>query len=191
MKEGMHIISRNSSNVRRRDCENSDTRRKGLNFSSKIFVFMTRRAPPKLYPPNRCCVVTKLYQKIRWSRHVGIICSDDFCFLLDADDAAMKFTNDGGSLESRTIFLQHDNNVTTYCLMWKEYDRIMDHQIHKKPLNSPDLNVNDLSFFRALHACEWDSVKEAREYVDVRQGAYCLFISRKLNLVFLTLQSCL
>ena len=32
--------------------------------------------------------------------------------------------------------------------------------------NSPDLNINDLSFFRALQACQWDSVKEARVNVE-------------------------
>ena len=37
-----------------------------------------------------------------------------------------------------------------------------------QPPNSPDLNVNDLSFFLALQACQWwDSVEEARNNVDL------------------------
>ena len=59
------------------------------------------------YRFRNLCLVSKHYQKIGWStgRDVGITCGDDFCFcyLADADNAAMKFTR------GLVLFLTHPN----------------------------------------------------------------------------------
>ena len=45
-------------------------------------------------------------------------------------------------------------------------DEEWDIWLTKQPANSPDLNINDLSFFRKLQSGQWDSVEEAHNDID-------------------------
>ena len=64
-----------------------------------------------------------------------------------------------------------------------------------QPPNSPDTNINDLSFFRALQSCQWDSVEEAKDdkdsLIEAVKAAYADFDHKKNNRSFLTLATCL
>ena len=56
--------------------------------------------------------------------------------------------------------------------------------------NSPEMNINDLSFFQALQSAQWDSVEEANHDMDglveaVRTAVYESFEPMKLNCSFL------
>jgi len=61
--------------------------------------------------------------------------------------------------------------------------------------NSPDLNINDLSFFRALQSGQWDSVEESNDDVDSLIGAvqasFHSFDPNLLNFSFSTLKGCM
>jgi hypothetical protein len=50
-------------------------------FSSTILAFPTSRSPPKLYPPNKYCAISKLYQKIGWITHIGLHVVTIFVFV--------------------------------------------------------------------------------------------------------------
>ena len=64
-----------------------------------------------------------------------------------------------------------------------------------QPANSPDTNINDLIFFRALQARQWNSVENAREdpygLILAVTTAFQEFEPRLLKYNFLTLQTCL
>ena len=62
-----------------------------------------------------------------------------------------------------------------------------------QPPKSPDLNVLDLSFFRALQSHQWRSgfANNINELVAQVQLAFVTFESRKLDFAFLTLQHCI
>ena len=64
-----------------------------------------------------------------------------------------------------------------------------------QPPNSPDTNINNLSFFHALQSCQWDSVEEAKDnkesLIEAVQMAYADFDDKKINRAFLTLATCL
>ena len=42
----------------------------------------------------------------------------------------------------------------------------IDKATSEQPANRPDLNINDLSLFRALQSGQWDSVEEAHNNID-------------------------
>ena len=64
-----------------------------------------------------------------------------------------------------------------------------------QPANSPDMNINDLSFFLVLQSGQWDSVEKANhdmaELAEAAMAVYELFEPTSLNCSFLTLQGIL
>ena len=66
-------------------------------------------------------------------------------------------------------------------------------KLQTQPPKSPDLNVLDLSFFRALQSHQWRSgfANNINELVAQVQLAFVTFESRKLDFAFLTLQHCI
>jgi hypothetical protein len=62
-----------------------------------------------------------------------------------------------------------------------------------QPAQSPDTNLLDLSFFRALQSAQWDHgfATEIDGLIAQVVRAYDEFPTRKINFGFLTLQSCL
>jgi hypothetical protein len=62
-----------------------------------------------------------------------------------------------------------------------------------QPAKSPDLNVLDLSFFRALQSAQWDNGFETTidGLVDQVLRAYADFVPRKIDKGFLTLMGCM
>ena len=62
-----------------------------------------------------------------------------------------------------------------------------------QPAQSPDTNLLDLSFSRALQSSQWDHgfANEINGLVAQVTRAYCDFPPRKIDFGFLTLQSCL
>ena len=64
--------------------------------------------------------------------------------------------------------------------------------LYTQPPNSPDLNINDLGFFRALQSLYHKSTPEnTQQIIEVVQQAYENFESNKINGIWLTLMSCL
>ena len=102
--------------------------------------------------------------------------------------------------ENRNVWLQHDNATSHFkadhepflvagsALGWNI-------RLTPQPPNSPDLNINDLAFFRALQSNQWDSVEDAREdkdsLIEAVLAAYEDFPPKLLNFSFLTLAGCM
>ena len=65
--------------------------------------------------------------------------------------------------------------------------------LQTQPAKSPDLNVLDLSFFRALQSHQWRSgfANNINQLVEQVQLAFETFEPRKLDFAFLTLQHCM
>ena len=65
--------------------------------------------------------------------------------------------------------------------------------LETQPAKSPDLNVLDLSFFRALQSHQWRSgfANTMEELIVQVQRAYGEFEPRKIDVAFLTLQCCI
>ena len=63
-------------------------------------------------------------------------------------------------------------------------------RLTRQPANSPNLNINDLSFFRALQSGQWDSVEEAHNDIDglieAVQAAF-VFLTNQIKLFFLNI----
>jgi hypothetical protein len=58
--------------------------------------------------------------------------------------------------------------------------------------NSPDLNINDLGFFRALQSLYYqEAPRNEGEIITMVENAYRLYPWRKINRLWLTLQSCM
>ena len=96
---------------------------------------------------------------------------------------------------NKRIYLQHDNASTHFCSNFSPFvaaatDKEWDIRLTKQPANNPDLNINDLSFFRALQSGQWDSVEEAHNDIDglieAVQAAF-VFLTNQLKLFFLNL----
>jgi hypothetical protein len=66
-------------------------------------------------------------------------------------------------------------------------------KLQTQPAKSPDLNVLDLSFFRALQSHQWRSgfANNIHELIAQVQLAFVTFETRKLDFAFLTLQHCM
>lgn len=64
--------------------------------------------------------------------------------------------------------------------------------LYTQPANSPDVNINDLGFFRALQSEYYKSTPgNAREIIQCVQQAYVAYNSNKINRIWLSLMSCL
>ena len=66
-------------------------------------------------------------------------------------------------------------------------------QLETQPPKSPDLNVLDLSFFRALQSYQWRSgfANNIEELIEQVQRAFETFPARSIDFAFLTLQCCI
>jgi len=72
---------------------------------------------------------------------------------------------------NKQIYLQHDNASTHFGSDFAPFvaaatNEEWDIRLTKQPTKSPDLNINNLSFFRALQSGQWDSVEEAHNDID-------------------------
>ena len=82
-----------------------------------------------------------------------------------------------------------------YCMMeGLVYEGILPHRnkifLDTQPAQSPDLNINDLGLFAALQAMYNRTVsKDALELVENVKKTYAAYPHRKINFLFLTLQS--
>ena len=94
---------------------------------------------------------------------------------------------------NKRIYLQHDNASTHFGSDFAPFvaaatDEEWDIRLTKQPANSPDLNINDLSFFRALQSGQWDSVEEAHNDIDglieAVQAAFVFFNQRNKIVLF-------
>ncbi|XP_057770758.1 uncharacterized protein LOC130990549 [Salvia miltiorrhiza] len=101
------------------------------------------------------------------------------------------------SLNGRRIYIQQDNakpHLHVNDPEFVEAARQDGFDIHLccQPANSPDLNVLDLGFFRAIDSLQHQEAPSTiDELVLAVQKAYDIFPVEELNNVFLTLQSCM
>jgi hypothetical protein len=96
------------------------------------------------------------------------------------------------------ITIQHDGasaHIEDNDVEFREHARnpLWEISILTQPAKSPDLNVLDLSFFRALQSEQWRSAREFTIGGLVNQvlAAFERFEVRKIDFGFLTLQSCM
>ncbi|XP_057792560.1 uncharacterized protein LOC131009281 [Salvia miltiorrhiza] len=97
---------------------------------------------------------------------------------------------------SKDIFIQQDNAKPHIKPDDPEFVAVarqdgFNFQLVCQPANSPDTNVNDLGFFRAIQTLkDQKPAKNVEELLKNVQDAYEEYPPEKLNHVFLTLQSC-
>ncbi|KAM3341368.1 hypothetical protein P3S68_029003 [Capsicum galapagoense] len=95
------------------------------------------------------------------------------------------------------IFLQQDNarpHIGNNDLEFIEAARQdgFDIRLCFQPSNSPDLNVLDLGFFRAIQSLQYQKApKNVDELVEAVERSFDEMKAKQLNHVFLTLQSCM
>jgi hypothetical protein len=99
--------------------------------------------------------------------------------------------------EGRTIFIQQDN-AKPHLLPHDEGFRQavaqtdLDIQLMQQPLNSPDMNVLDLCFFRSLQSLtDTRAPTNIRELIEGVEQEYKDYEVDKLTRSFLTLKSCM
>ncbi|XP_057808982.1 uncharacterized protein LOC131023458 [Salvia miltiorrhiza] len=100
------------------------------------------------------------------------------------------------SFASKNIFIQQDNVKPHIKVDDPEFLAVaradgFNIQLVCQPANSPDTNVNDLGFFRAIQSLkDQKPVKDVGELIKNVQDAYNEYPPQKINHVFLTFQSC-
>ncbi|XP_038715957.1 uncharacterized protein LOC120009425 [Tripterygium wilfordii] len=96
-----------------------------------------------------------------------------------------------GTLETKPI-LSVTKDVIHSCLIEKFCGKIWVTHLCCQPLNSPDLNVLDLGFFRAIDSLQHQEAPSTMdEFVLAVENAFYMFPEEDLNNVSLTLQSCM
>ena len=96
---------------------------------------------------------------------------------------------------SRTIYIQQDGVKNHIREDDEEFNNVLmeqeiDAKLYTKTLNSPDVNILDLGFFRAIQSFNNASPKNEAELIQSVQDAYENYLQHKLNWTWLTLQSC-
>ena len=96
---------------------------------------------------------------------------------------------------SRTIYIQQDGAKNHICEDDEEFNNaLMEQDINAKLYmqtpNSPDVNLLDLGFFRAIQSFNDASPENKEELIQSVKDAYENYLQHKLNCTWLTLQSC-
>ena len=96
---------------------------------------------------------------------------------------------------SRTIYIQQDGAKNHICEDDEEFNNALteqeiDAKLYTQTPNSPDVNLLDLGFFRAIQSFNDASPKNEAELIQSVQDAYENYLRHKLNWTWLTLQSC-
>ena len=96
---------------------------------------------------------------------------------------------------SRTIYIQQDGAKNHICEDDEEFNNALTEQeiaakLYTQMPNSPDVNLLDLGFFRAIQSFNDASPKNEAELIQSVQDAYKNYPRHKLNWMWLTLQSC-
>ena len=96
---------------------------------------------------------------------------------------------------SRTIYIQQDSVKNHIREDDKEFNNALMKQdinakLYTQTLNSPDINLLDLGFFRAIQSFNDASPKNEEELIQLVTDAYANYPQHKLNRTWLTLQSC-
>ena len=95
----------------------------------------------------------------------------------------------------RTIYIQQDGAKTHIRQDDEEFNNALmesdiDAKLYMQTLNSPDANLLDLGFFRAIQSFNDASPKNEEELIQLVTEAYNNYLQHKLNRMWLTLQSC-
>jgi hypothetical protein len=98
--------------------------------------------------------------------------------------------------DSRTIRIQHDgarshipDDDAEFNLSLEEAG--VDAVLYTQPANSPDMNILDLGFFRAVQSANDEVSQDEAQLIEHVEKAYAEFSREKINCNWLTLQSCL
>ena len=96
---------------------------------------------------------------------------------------------------SRTIYIQQDGVKNHIHEDDEEFNNALmeqdiDTKLYMQTPNSPDVNLLDLGFFRAIQSFNDASPKNEEELIQLVQDAYENYPWHKLNRTWLTLQSC-
>ena len=96
---------------------------------------------------------------------------------------------------SRTIFIQQDGVKNHIHEDDEEFNNALmeqdiDAKLYMQTLNSPDINLLDLGFFRAIQSFNDALPKNKEELIQSVTEAYDNYPQHKLNRTWLTLQSC-
>ena len=100
-----------------------------------------------------------------------------------------------GDRMSRTIYIQQDGAKNHIHEDDEEFNNALTAQdinakLYTQTPNSPDINLLDLGFFRAIQSFNDASPKNEAELIQLVQDAYENYLQHKLNRTWLTLQSC-
>ena len=98
-------------------------------------------------------------------------------------------------MNNRRIRLQQDGAKSHILEDDKEFKEVVDEMglnltMYTQSLNSPDTNILNLGFFRAIQSFNDDCPANEEELIKLVEKAYGEYPLHKLNHVWLTLQSC-
>ncbi|XP_054808729.1 uncharacterized protein LOC129310844 [Prosopis cineraria] len=96
---------------------------------------------------------------------------------------------------NETIFVEQDNapchidnNDEDFCMAAS--DGGFDIRLISQPPNSPDLNILDLRYFRAIQSLQYqEAPKTIEDLVRAVENSFEVYTSKQLNRIFLTLQA--
>ena len=96
---------------------------------------------------------------------------------------------------SRKIFIQQDgakNLISCDDKLFNDvlFDNGINATLYTKAVNSPDVNLLDLGFFRAIQSFNDAAHKNEKELIEVVGEAYDKYLCHKINQTWLTLQCC-
>ncbi len=163
----------------------------GIEFSGKIGIFpFVYQEPAKRKSKNRVAGTIETKAIVSVTKEVVKACLIEK--VLPAIKEKWPHTSPG-----RTIYIQQDNakpHIKADDFDFQEAARRtgLNVQLVCQPPNSPDMNVLDLGFFRAIQSLQHQqSLKNIDELVRAVEKAFDEFPSTRLNHVFVTLQLCM
>lgn len=162
-----------------------------VTFSGKIGIFpFVTKEPAKRSSVNRAAgtLETKAMTSVTRDKVRSILINDVMPAIIK------KWPREDANLP---IIIQQDNARTHIDPNDREFCEAVrktgfDIRINCQPPNSPDLNVLDLGFFRAIQSLKYkDASKNIEELTAGVERAFESFSSKMFNRIFLTLQSCM
>ena len=156
-------------------------------FDGKIGIWPIRKWEPAKRSSKKCTKGTPVWknQSIMWDVY--------WEYLIQKLLPAIK---QKWPMNYRRIQLQQDGTKSHILDDDKEFKEVVDEiglnlTMYTQSPNSPDTNILDLGFFRAIQSFNDDCPANEEELIKSVEKAYGEYPLRKLNHVWLTLQSCL
>ena len=156
-------------------------------FDGKIGIWPIRKWEPVKWSSKKCTKGTPVWKNQCITRDVYRE------YLIQKLLPAVK---ERWPMNNRRIWLQQDGTKSHILEDDVEFKEVVDEiglnlTVYTRSPNSPDTNILDLGFFRAIQSFNDDCPANEEELIKSVEKAYGEYPLRKLSHVWLTLQSCL